>query len=113
MKKAVSIIMILGFAIIFNGFRVKGSEKEAPVTLTATETEKESIKKEIIGNCGLDEDWTVYMAVNGYVCGDYLYFYRGPHCIPSDVYRIGRSELKVEKYLKEVWTPKYEDNFIK
>ena len=40
MKKAVSIIMILGFAIIFNGFRVKGSEKEAPVTLTATETEK-------------------------------------------------------------------------
>ena len=46
MKKAVSIIMILGFAIIFNGFRVKGSEKEAPVTLTATETEKESIKKE-------------------------------------------------------------------
>lgn len=112
MKKAISIIMLLGFVLLLNGFKVKGGENEKSATLTVTESEKEAVKKEIIEKCGLDEDWTTYMAVNGYVCGDYLYFYRGPHCIPSDVYRIGRSELKVEKYLKEVWTPKYEDNFI-
>ena len=75
----------------------------------AQDTDK--IIDHVIENCGLDENWTAYMAVYGHVNGDYLYFYRSLSTDRS-VYRIGLEDYKLEKYISNIWTPKFIDNYI-
>ena len=75
----------------------------------AQDTDK--IIDHVIENCGLDENWTAYMAVYGHVNGDYLYFYRSLSTDRS-VYRIGLKDYKLEKYISNIWTPKFIDNYI-
>ena len=75
----------------------------------AQDTDK--IIDHVIENCGLDENWTAYMAVYGHVNGDYLYFYRSLSTDRS-VYRIGLKDYKLEKYISDIWTPKFIDNYI-
>ena len=74
--------------------------------------EQEKIKEMILDSCGLDKNWTVYMALNGYVCDNYLYFLKSEGTMPGVVYRIGVGEKKAKVYLKNVWIATYQDGFI-
>jgi hypothetical protein len=71
----------------------------------------ETIKDEVITNCGLDETWTAYMAVYGYVYGDYMYFYKSA-ASDRDVYRIGIKNYELKKYKNDVFTPNFIDNYM-
>lgn len=73
--------------------------------------DNDKIVARVIENCGLDENWTAYMAVYGHVNGDYLYFYRSLSTDRS-VYRIGLKDYKLEEYISDIWTPKFIDNYI-
>ena len=93
------------FLLAFNGILICSGQAYAK----AQDTDK--IIDHVIENCGLDENWTAYMAVYGHVNGDYLYFYRSLSTDRS-VYRIGLKDYKLEKYISDIWTPKFIDNYI-
>ena len=87
----------------FNTVETNGASKEI--------YDPESIKADIITNCGLDETWTTYMAVYGYVYGDYMYFYKSA-ASDRDVYRIGIKNYKLKKFKNNVFTPSFIDNYM-
>ena len=101
MKNRVIVISLMAFT----GILICSGQAYAK----AQDTDK--IIDHVIENCELDENWTAYMAVYGHVNGDYLYFYRSLSTDRS-VYRIGLEDYKLEKYISDIWTPKFIDNYI-
>ena len=93
------------FLLVFNGILIWSGQ------VYAKAQDNDKIVAHVIENCGLDENWTAYMAVYGHVNGDYLYFYRSLSTDRS-VYRIGLEDYKLEKYISNIWTPKFIDNYI-
>lgn len=93
------------FLLVFNGILIWSGQ------VYAKAQDNDKILARVIENCGLDENWTAYMAVYGHVNGDYLYFYRSLSTDRS-VYRIGLEDYKLEKYISNIWTPKFIDNYI-
>ncbi len=93
------------FLLAFNGILIESGQ------VYAKAQDNDKIVARVIENCGLDENWTAYMAVYGHVNGDYLYFYRSLSTDRS-VYRIGLKDYKLEKYISDIWTPKFIDNYI-
>ena len=93
------------FLLAFNGILIWSGQ------VYAKAQDNDKIVARVIENCGLDENWTAYMAVYGHVNGDYLYFYRSLSTDRS-VYRIGLEDYKLEKYISNIWTPKFIDNYI-
>lgn len=93
------------FLLAFNGILIGSGQ------VYAKAQDNDKIVARVIENCGLDENWTAYMAVYGHVNGDYLYFYRSLSTDRS-VYRIGLEDYKLEKYISDIWTPKFIDNYI-
>ena len=74
---AVIILTLMLIALGLGSVDTKGAQKESKVI-----TDPEVIKGYVLENCGLDETWTAYMAVYGYVYGDYMYFYNKIEDIP-------------------------------
>lgn len=93
------------FLLAFNGILIGSGQ------VYAKAQDNDKIVARVIEKCGLDENWTAYMAVYGHVNGDYLYFYRSLSTDRS-VYRIGLEDYKLEKYISDIWTPKFIDNYI-
>lgn len=98
-------IILAIFLLAFNGILIGSGQ------VYAKAQDNDKIVARVIENCGLDENWTAYMAVYGHVNGDYLYFYRSLSTDRS-VYRIGLKDYKLEKYISNIWTPKFIDNYI-
>lgn len=98
-------IILAIFLLAFNGILIWSGQ------VYAKAQDNDKIVARVIENCGLDENWTAYMAVYGHVNGDYLYFYRSLSTDRS-VYRIGLKDYKLEKYISDIWTPKFIDNYI-
>ena len=98
-------IILAIFLLAFNGILIGSGQ------VYAKAQDNDKIVARVIENCGLDENWTAYMAVYGHVNGDYLYFYRSLSTDRS-VYRIGLKDYKLEKYISDIWTPKFIDNYI-
>ena len=94
------------FLLAFNGILIWSGQ------VYAKAQDNDKIVARVIENCGLDENWTAYMAVYGHVNGDYLYFYRSLSTDMRSVYRIGLKDYKLEKYISNIWTPKFIDNYI-
>ena len=94
------------FLLTFNGILIWSGQ------VYAKAQDNDKIVAHVIENCGLDENWTAYMAVYGHVNGDYLYFYRSLSTDMRSVYRIGLEDYKLEKYISNIWTPKFIDNYI-
>jgi len=94
------------FLLAFNGILIWSGQ------VYAKAQDNDKIVARVIENCGLDENWTAYMAVYGHVHGDYLYFYRSLSTDMRSVYRIGLKDYKLEKYISNIWTPKFIDNYI-
>ncbi|MBQ5934256.1 MAG: hypothetical protein IJL55_11185 [Lachnospiraceae bacterium] len=99
-------IILAIFLLAFNGILIGSGQ------VYAKAQDNDKIVARVIENCGLDENWTAYMAVYGHVNGDYLYFYRSLSTDMRSVYRIGLKDYKLEKYISNIWTPKFIDNYI-
>ncbi len=117
------VITLFGFFIMSGIFNIKIHAGEnvsvdsgimlKGINHTVTQSrDQEKIKEKILNSCGLDQDWTVYMALNGYVCGDYLYFLKSDGTVSGSVYRIGVGEKKAKVYIKNVWMATYQNGFI-
>ena len=94
------------FLLAFNGILIWSGQ------VYAKAQDNDKIVARVIENCGLDENWTAYMAVYGHVHGDYLYFYRSLSTDMRSVYRIGIKDYTLETYISNIWTPKFIDNYI-
>ncbi len=106
----VKYFLVLFLLLIFSAFALPDGVKVSAGTAKSS-ADAEEIKKRVIENCGLDPYWTAYMAVYGYVYGDYLYFYKSAEA-ERDIYRIRIKDYKLEEYVSDVYTPEFVDDFV-
>ena len=106
----VKYFLVLFLLLIFSAFALPDGVKVSAGTVKSS-ADAEEIKKRVIENCGLDPYWTAYMAVYGYVYGDYLYFYKSAEA-ERDIYRIRIKDYKLEEYVSDVYTPEFVDDFV-
>ena len=113
-----SVILIIGtmFVLILTGIgsdEVMAKEKNGTESIDGSQSDAELIKKKVLENCGLSEEWTCNIAVSGYVYGDYIYFTKNSLWLDQNIYRINVNNYKIETYVKNAWKDTvYADNYV-